>query len=118
MNEQKAQKIELVLNSLDNCSKASAPDFFYTRLKARMERTVEPANIRSLYFRPAVVMGLLVFLVTANTALMIDRQINVSETLQADTDYTQSMAIEYKLQDNGNIYDVNQDRTVDINQDK
>ena len=35
MNKQ--DKIEQILQSLDANQRASAPDFFYTRLKARME---------------------------------------------------------------------------------
>ena len=118
MNEQKAHKIESVLNSLDGCSSATAPDFFYTRLKSKMERGVEPESFRYLLLRPAFALGVLVFLVTANTALMIERQINSTETIQADNDYTQSMAMEYKLQDNSTIYDANQNPSIDNSQDK
>ena len=38
MNNEQNKKVEDILSSLDGVQKAVAPDFFYTRLKARMEK--------------------------------------------------------------------------------
>ena len=52
MNPEKNKKIEEILGSLDGIKKAPAPDFFYTRLKAKMEAGLLPKKSRPLILRP------------------------------------------------------------------
>ena len=42
MSMEKTKQIDEILSGLDGVQRASAPEFFYTRLKARMEKGFEP----------------------------------------------------------------------------
>jgi len=68
-------KIENSLNSLDNISRTKAPDFFYTRLQARLEaemlgKTTGFFWIGNLKMSMAVLV--LVFIMNVLSVLMID----------------------------------------------
>ena len=54
MNTERNKQAEEIINSLDGVKRASAPDFFYTRLKARMEKGLDPGYRRSWVLRPAL----------------------------------------------------------------
>jgi hypothetical protein len=111
MNKEQNKKVEDILGSLDGVSKAVAPDFFYTRLKARMEKGFEPVGSKSWALRPVYAMAALVVVVLVNAAVIFNGQNNTTEDTVADTDRFQSVAAEYALNDNSaNLYDLNQDK--------
>lgn len=67
------KKIEEILNSLDGVQKASAPDFFYTRLKAKMDsETSRVAPKRVWYVQPVYVAAILLFVVAANAFVFLN----------------------------------------------
>ena len=100
---------EDILNSLNDAKRAGAPDFFYTRLKARMERELINNRNRSWIIRPAYAFAALAFVLLVNAFVLLQNNETVTDTGTTDTDYTQSIAADYSLNDN-NIYDLNQDK--------
>lgn len=67
------KKIEDVLNSLGGMSRAKAPDFFYTRLKARMDGEMELSGgtIGRLLTRPALALTLAVIILVMNVTVIM-----------------------------------------------
>ena len=57
-------RTERILNSLDALEKATAPNFFYTRLRGKMQREMEPVKKPSFLLRPAFITAVLsIFLI-------------------------------------------------------
>ena len=67
------KKIEDVLESLGGMSRAKAPNFFYTRLKARMDGEMELAGgtIGRLLTRPALALTLAVIILVMNVTVIM-----------------------------------------------
>ncbi|MDZ4793117.1 MAG: hypothetical protein SGI83_02460 [Bacteroidota bacterium] len=107
MNNNK--KIEEILGSLDGTQRATIPDFFYTRLQARMQRELEPVGKRSWILRPAFALTVLVAVLLINV-VVIFRGTNNKEVATNDTETLQSIAAEYSLNENSYVYDLNQDK--------
>src|SRR4030095_15246221 len=93
------KNIESILESLDHVKRASTPDFFYTRVKARLEKGYEPAIRRPWVMRPAYAMAALAIVILLNIAVILQRG-NTSEQITTDTETYQSIAAEYNLDDN------------------
>lgn len=108
MNNNRNNKIEDILGSLDGSPKATAPDFFYTRLKARMEKGLEPVVKKSWVLRPAFALTVLAAVVLLNAAVIL-RGDATKDTTTNDSETLQSLAAEYSLNDNSYVYDLNQD---------
>jgi hypothetical protein len=110
MNNNRNSKIEDILGSLDGVKKASAPDFFYTRLKARMEKGLEPEPKRPWLLRPAFALTVLAGVLMVNAAVIFQKT-DTAETAINDAEQFQSIAAEYSLNDNNTIlFDINQDK--------
>lgn len=91
------KNIEQDLASLDGLKRAAAPDFFYTRLNARMEKELTtPAWIP--FGKPVwLIATLLVFLVL-NTMMIKQSKLSKSNTSSANQGSSlQSFAAEYEL---------------------
>ncbi len=89
--------IEQSLSSLDGIQRAVAPDFFYTRLAARMEKALTiPAWIP--FGKPVwLIATLLVFLVL-NTMMIKQSKLSKIKGAVANTESSlQSFAAEYEL---------------------
>jgi hypothetical protein len=107
----KNNKIEEILSSLDDCSGAAAPDFFYTRLKARMEKQDNPVAARSSWIlKPAYAMAAVLAVLILNAFILLQNNKPDSSTLTSDTDTFQSIAAEYRLNDNNNLFDLTEER--------
>lgn len=90
-------KMEEALSSLDGIQRAAAPDFFYTRLSARMEKELTtPAWIP--FGKPVwLIATLLVFLVL-NTMMIKQTKLSKSNGSVTNTGSSlQSFAAEYEL---------------------
>jgi len=112
MNKDRNQKIEDILGSLDESPKAVVPDFFYTRLKARMERGLEPVK-RPWILRPAFALTALAVVLLINAVVILRGDANKANGAVAtsDSETFQSIAAEYSLNDNNSlVYDLNQDK--------
>ena len=111
MNNNKNSKIEEILGSLDGTQRATAPDFFYTRLKARREKGLEPATPRPWILRPAFALTVLVGVLLINAAVIFQNNDPAETTPASDAETLQSIAAEYSLNDNNTIlFDINQDK--------
>ena len=108
MNNNRNSKIEDILGSLDGSPKATAPDFFYTRLKARMEKGLEPATPKSWILRPAFALTVLAAVILVNAAVIFQKNSD-KDTATNDVETLQSIAAEYSMNDNSYVYDLNQD---------
>lgn len=109
-------KIDEILSSLDNCQRASVPDFFYTRLKARMEKGQElrSATQRPLVLRPVFALVALAAVIIINAFVIFQKDAksnNGNNTALSETESLQSIAAEYSLNDNNTIlFDINQEK--------
>lgn len=112
MDIENNKKMEEILNSLDGCQRAGAPDFFYTRLKAKMEKGLEPSTTQSWVFRPVYAVAALLVVLLINALVIFKNNTNSSpeEKASVDTEVFQSIAAEYRLNDNNTLYDLNQDK--------
>jgi hypothetical protein len=90
-------KIEESLASLDRVQRAAAPDFFYTRLTARMEKELTtPAWIP--FGKPIwLIATLMVCLVMNALMLKQSKNIKISNTSTNTSSSLQSFAAEYEL---------------------
>ena len=109
MNNNRNKKIEEILGSLDGTQKATAPDFFYTRLKARMEKGLEVTIKKSWVLRPAFAFAALGIVLLINAVVIFKGDAN-KNTASNDSETIQSIAAEYSLNDNSLVYDLNQDK--------
>ncbi|MCX6317252.1 MAG: hypothetical protein NTW29_08170 [Bacteroidetes bacterium] len=108
----KNKKIKDILSSADHCSRAGAPDFFYTRLKARMEKEHGAIPARSSWVvKPVYAMAAVVAVLILNAFILFGK--SDKSTIQvnsSDTDTFQSLAADYRLNDNNNLFDLTEDR--------
>jgi len=102
-------KVTEILESLDDVKRASAPDFFYTRLRARMEKETSEKRERPWILRPAYAVITLVLLLLINAAVILQKQ-DSAEDVQQDPENTQSLAAEYSLNDNTVLYELTTDQ--------
>ncbi len=104
-------RIDEVLESLDGCKRASAPGFFYTRLKARLEKGLPPKPGPEWILRPVYVISALLLVIALNIFVFL-RGKDEKTTTTADNNESvqQSIASEYSLNDMNTVYDLNQDK--------
>jgi hypothetical protein len=116
MNKDQNKKIDEILSSLDNCQRASLPDFFYTRLKARMEKGMEVKSVtqRPLVLRPIFALTALAAVIIINAFVIFqkDDKSNIdNNTALSEAESLQSIAAEYSLNDNNTaLFDINQEK--------
>jgi hypothetical protein len=108
----KNKKIEDILSSADHCNRAGAPDFFYTRLKARMEKEHGAIPERSSWIlKPAYAMAAVIAVLILNAFILLGKNDkNPIQVASSDTDTFQSLAADYRLNDNNNLFDLTEDR--------
>ena len=108
MQDDRTYRNEQILNSLDGCERASVPDFFYTRLKARMEKEMVAPARRPL-LRPAYVLAGLILILFINVAVVwMSGDQTEPATASAETETSQqTLASEYSLNDNYLTYEMN-----------
>lgn len=105
MENNRNNRIDEVLGSLDNVQRAKAPDFFYTRLKARMEKELVAEPRKSWVLRPVYILGVLLVVLAVNAAIIFKG--SSTETSPSDTETMQSIASEYRI--NSNLtYEINE----------
>jgi hypothetical protein len=109
MNNDRNKKIEEILGSLDGSKKATMTAFFYTRLKARMEKGIESDTKKSWLLRPVFAITVLAAVLLINGLVIFSNETS-KETAANDADTLQSIAAEYSLNDVSSVYDLNQDK--------
>jgi hypothetical protein len=110
MNNEK-NRIEQILNSLDGNQRAEVPDFFYTRLKVKMERELGQENRKNKAWilRPAYALTTLVIVLAINIAVILKGEQTTDNNNNSDAETAQSIAAEYSLNDNNIMYDLTLD---------
>ena len=109
MNNETNKKADEILNSFDGMKRATAPDFFFTRLKSKMEKGYEPLAKKQGKLRPAYAFAALLIVLLINIAVLFQNSKNSDTTATAtiDTDSIQALASEYSVTDAGSLYDLN-----------
>jgi hypothetical protein len=110
-------RIEEILSSLDGSKRAGAPDFFYTRLKAKMlarheggEGDLNKTYSRSWKLRPVYIVSALLLVLAINAFVFLKGDNETTTTADNNESVQQSIAAEYSLNDNNTMYDLNQDK--------
>ncbi|MEP7237414.1 MAG: hypothetical protein ABI685_06110 [Ferruginibacter sp.] len=84
-NKFSESRVESIMESLGGIQHAAAPNFFYTRLKAKMQ----PAEAQKKIFilRPAFITGLLSVLLIVNVVslIKIDKKVKPGITVKSET---------------------------------
>lgn len=98
-----------MLSSLDGSKRATAPDFFYTRLRARLERELTKNVKRDWILKPVYIVTTLLLVISINVFVFLKGD---NETTTADNNESvqQSIAAEYSLNDNNSVYDLNPEK--------
>lgn len=94
--QNKKYQVDEILESLDGMTRAEAPGFFYTRLKARMlseEKSVEQKQ-QNWLLRPPFALGITALLIILNVMVLLQKSKGESAV---ETDSIQTIAAEYNL---------------------
>lgn len=110
MNKNINTKTEDILNSLDGVKQASPPDFFYTRLMARMEKNKSLLLPAKKVFYPVYILAVLIIVVLINGAIIYTGTGKNSTVTDNDSEQLQSFAAEYNLGDVSSIYELNDEK--------
>ena len=110
MDNKRNNRIEEILSSLDGSKRAAAPDFFYTRLRARMERGLTKNNVREWMLRPAYIVSALLLVLAINIFVFLQGDNETTATADNNESVQQSIAAEYSVNDINTVYDLNQDK--------
>lgn len=115
MNPDKNSKIEEILGSLDHCDRVPAPNFFYTRVKAKLESTLvmQKASAKRFFIlRPVYALTALAAILIINAVVIFQKGGASTDTSALnDTETLQSIAAEYSLNDNSTVlFDINQEK--------
>src|SRR5689334_544202 len=112
MKKQASNKINEILNSLDGIKKIQAPDFFYTRLRAKMlarrigGETSPPVKQHRI-LRPVYVIAFLAVLIAFNLLSLLKNNSEESSIQTNESENSQTIASAYHFDDNL-TYDLNQ----------
>jgi hypothetical protein len=92
------QEVEAILSSIDNIKRAEAPDYFYTRLIARMERneSAPTSKLLQLFSKPVIGISVLVVFLVLNV-VAIRGVIAIPKTSKGSMSDAQNFATEYNL---------------------
>ena len=110
MNKERNNRIDEMLNSLDGVKKAVAPDFFYTRLRARLEKGLIINAKPKWVLRPVYIFSTLLLVIAINAFVFLRNQNVTSATADNNETVQQSIASEYNIYDINSVYDLNQDK--------
>jgi hypothetical protein len=106
MKPEKSKKIEEILASLDGIRPATAPSFFYTRLKARMEAGLVKKESRPLLLRPVYILATIMVVLLMNALVVLNSGSGEGNEI-SEQETEQSIAAEYNI--NTNLtYEINQ----------
>lgn len=106
MKKQASNKTDEILNSLDAVKRIKAPDFFYTRLKAKMLARQTGGETSPLaiptrrILRPAYVIAFLAALIVFNLVSLIKQNNEKNVAANAEQENSQTIASAYHLDDN------------------
>ena len=89
--------IDATLNSLDGLQRAEPTPFFYTRLKARMDKAYSSKGIAGIsWLKPSLAFSILTLLVVLNLVTIINKK-TTTEQATTNGNVSQQVAKEYDL---------------------
>lgn len=92
------KKIDSALNSLDEMQRASAPNFFYTRLQARLDKTQSESAFGFFSFaKPVLLIVTLSLFLLMNTFMITKLYKQKTILASSEKPSLQSFASEYDL---------------------
>jgi hypothetical protein len=101
--KQDKNNIEKILQSLDGIGRADAPDFFYTRLQARMENELLEDPARPFLLRPVFLTICLMLILTINIFTLTQINQGGSSFNKQAPATIETFAKEYNI-DNAELY--------------
>ncbi|HWC55253.1 MAG TPA: hypothetical protein VG676_16830 [Chitinophagaceae bacterium] len=99
MKKEDLKTTDDILNSIEGIRQASPREFFYTRLRARMEKERPVAAVSKRFFQPAIIISGLVLLLLINVLVLLrngDNGFTVT-TSGKDNDNIQIVATAYHI---------------------
>ncbi len=100
MENNSNKKVEKIMESLAGLHKAGAPDFFYTRLLARMQKETGPDKRSFFLLRPAFITAALsiVFIINIFSLTQLNKQTTTKATVHTNKSATiESFAKAYDM---------------------
>jgi len=91
------------MNSLDGISRASAPHFFYGRLKAGMYQSTNKAEGEIRLWRPAYLLTGLALICILNVMMLVQSKKNWDVPFKPDRTGIENFASEYSFSENINM---------------
>jgi hypothetical protein len=86
--EKSEKNIEIILNSINGIGSAEPKPFFYTRLKARMERKLlQPKTVFGYQLKPMYAYGAVIILLILNAIFISNFSENYTKTSESYTLY-------------------------------
>jgi hypothetical protein len=112
MKTENNKKTDEILSSLDGIKRAVPEGFFFTRLKARMEKDLLPASTQPGLLKPAYAFPLLVLILAVNAFAILGKKNTGSGDMASgnEKEILQSIAAEYNPSDMSSLYDLNEER--------
>jgi hypothetical protein len=112
MDNERNKRMEELLGSLDGAKRAEAPDFFYTRLRARLEKELTKNVKRDWILKPVYIVTTLLLVISINVFVFLRGRDETPTNAIADNNESvqQSIASEYSLNDNNTVYDLNPEK--------
>ena len=107
MENKDLNRADKILNSLDGLQKASAPDFFYTRLIGRMQQEIEVKRKPFLSLKPVFITAslLLVLIINIISLTQFNKVPQQKAVVHADKPATiESFAQAYNME-TGSVYE-------------
>lgn len=106
----KDKNIDEILDSLDGVKRATPPGFFYTRLRARMEKEAGTARSMPRILRPSWIMAMLAVILIINVTVILQSGKKTDTSTASESEKLQSIAADYNMNDVGSLYDLNEDK--------
>lgn len=99
-----------ILNSLEGVKRAAPAGFFYTRLRARMEKEPGKAPSMPRVLRPVWIIGMLAVVLIINAAVILRSGTTTNTSTASESEKLQSIAADYNMNDVSSLYDLNEDK--------
>lgn len=107
MEKRDQNRVNRILESADGLQKAHAPEYFYTRLNARMQNEWEGRRKPFILLRPAFVMTAMFIVILANLvslSLIDNKTVQQKDLSKGKSATIESFAAAYNLE-SSNVYE-------------
>lgn len=99
-------KQKRILNSIDDIKRSTAPDFFYMRLKSKMEKVLNNEKPAFILLRPSLLAACVIFTIIINSVILINWLHTPAIFNQDKTGAAiENFANEYNLSGTGQLYE-------------